>query len=175
MRELLAQLSWDYPDKEKAMVKLLIKQRVFSWTDSYDIYDAYGLPKYFVKADFFSIGHRLHIYNSETGAEVGVIQEKILTWLGKADIIIGGETKGRISRRWSWFKPKYTIDYLGWDIEGDFLGWDYSILSYNGIVAKISKELFHWGDTYSITAMNDEDELEVLLMALSIDMLNCEK
>lgn len=155
------------------MVKLLIKQRVFSWTDTYDIYDADGLPKYFVKADFFTLGHRLHIYSCQTGAEVGMIQEKVFTWLGKADIIIGGAMKGTLSRRWSWFRPKYSIDYNGWNIEGDFMGWDYSIVFYNSIIAKISRELFHWGDTYAITIQNNQDEIDVLLMALSIDMLNC--
>lgn len=34
-------------------MKLLIKQRVFSWTDTYDIYDEYGNVRYFVKGDFF--------------------------------------------------------------------------------------------------------------------------
>ena len=29
-------------------MKLLIKQRVFSWTDTYDVYDEYDEPKYFV-------------------------------------------------------------------------------------------------------------------------------
>lgn len=157
------------------MVKLLIKQRVFSWTDTYDIYDAMGMPKYYVKADLFTLGHRLHIYNCQTGLEVGVIQEKVFNWLGKADITVGGIMKGSISRRWSWFHPKYSVDYNGWNIEGDFLGWDYSILSGTGIVAKISRELMHWGDTYAITVRNDEDEQDVLIMALSIDMLNCEK
>ena len=33
-------------------MKLLIKQRVFSWTDTYDIYDEYGNVRYFVKGDF---------------------------------------------------------------------------------------------------------------------------
>ena len=39
--------------KEKLM-QLLIKQRVFSWTDTYDVYDEKEEPKYFVKAEFFS-------------------------------------------------------------------------------------------------------------------------
>ena len=30
-------------------MRLLIKQRVFSWTDSYDVYDENENPKYFVK------------------------------------------------------------------------------------------------------------------------------
>lgn len=38
-------------------MRLLIKQRVFSWTDSYDVYDENENPKYFVKAEFFSLGH----------------------------------------------------------------------------------------------------------------------
>ena len=40
-------------------MKLLIRQRVFSWTDSYDVYDENGNAKYFVKAEFLSLGHRL--------------------------------------------------------------------------------------------------------------------
>ena len=43
-------------------MKLLIKQRVFSWTDTYDIYDEDGNVRYFVKGDFFSIGHRLRVF-----------------------------------------------------------------------------------------------------------------
>ncbi len=37
-------------------MKLLIKQRVFSWTDSYDVYDEDGDAKYFVKAEFLHWG-----------------------------------------------------------------------------------------------------------------------
>ena len=44
-------------------MRLLIKQRVFSWTDSYDVYDENENPKYFVKAEFFSLGHQLHVYD----------------------------------------------------------------------------------------------------------------
>ena len=42
-------------------MKLLIKQRVFSWTDTYDVYDENGGKKYFVKAEFLTLGHRLHV------------------------------------------------------------------------------------------------------------------
>ena len=34
-------------------MELLINQRVFSWTDSYDVYDETGAARYFVKAEFF--------------------------------------------------------------------------------------------------------------------------
>ena len=33
-------------------MELLIKQRVFSWTDSYDVYDESGRAKYFGRQSF---------------------------------------------------------------------------------------------------------------------------
>ena len=57
-------------------MKLLIKQRVFSWSDSYDIYDEAGNTKYFVKAEFFSFGHQLHVYDAYQN-EIGFIRQKL--------------------------------------------------------------------------------------------------
>lgn len=39
-------------------MKLLIKQRVFSWSDTYDIYDENENPKYFVKGEILSLGQQ---------------------------------------------------------------------------------------------------------------------
>lgn len=38
---------------------------------------------------------------------------------------------------------------------------------------RISKELFHWGDTYVIDIANPEDELMGLMLVISIDVANC--
>ena len=59
-------------------MKLLVKQRVFSWTDSYDVYDENENAKYFVKAEFLSLGHRLHVYDM-AGNELGLIKEKVMS------------------------------------------------------------------------------------------------
>ena len=63
--------------KEKTM-QLLIKQRVFSWTDTYDVYDEKEEPKYFVKAEFFALGHQIHVYD-KSGREVGMVKQRLLT------------------------------------------------------------------------------------------------
>ena len=44
-------------------MKLLFKQRLFSWFDSYDIYDEAGNTVYVVKGQF-SWGHKLAIYDA---------------------------------------------------------------------------------------------------------------
>ena len=105
-------------------MRLLIKQRVFSWTDSYDVYDENENPKYFVKAEFFSLGHQLHVYD-RNNHELGVIRQRLLTFLPAFEIEIGGRVRGEIRKQFSFFKPRYEIDYNGWRVEGDFLGWDY--------------------------------------------------
>ena len=74
-------------------MRLMIKQRVFAWTDTYDIYDEYGNPKYFVKTEFFNIGHHMHIYDMYD-QEVGVIHQEIFHLLPVFEVEIGGRTIG---------------------------------------------------------------------------------
>lgn len=156
-------------------MKLLIKQRVFSWSDTYDVYDEEGNAKYFVKAEFFTLGHQIHVYEKDSGNEVGGVFQKILTFMPKFEIEIGGRPMGEICKRFTFFSQRYDVDYNGWNVEGDFLCWDYDVYSAGKTVAHISKELFHWGDTYAIDIKNPEDELMALLLVIAIDAANCEK
>ena len=74
---------------EENGMKLLIKQRVFSWTDTYDVYDEAGNPKYFVKAEFFTLGHQIHVYDMNHN-EIGAVKERVFHLLPVFDIEIGG-------------------------------------------------------------------------------------
>ena len=91
-------------------MKLLIKQRVFSWGDAYDIYDENGNVKYVVKAEIFALGHQLHVYDAN-GFEIGQIKQKLLTFLPRFEIEISGRTVGTISKQFTLFCPKYEIDF----------------------------------------------------------------
>ncbi len=104
-------------------MKLLIKERDFSWTDSYDVYDESGNVRYFVKAELLALGHQLHVYDQYHN-EIGVIHQKILTFLPAFEIEIGGRKKGLIQKQFSFLNPKYEINYNGWRVEGNFLRWD---------------------------------------------------
>ena len=155
-------------------MKLLIKQRVFSWSDSYDVYDEYGNVKYVVKAEVFSIGHQLHVYDAAQ-REIGIIHEKVFRFLPAFEIEVGGQTKGRIEKQFTFFKPKYEINYNGWRVEVDFVGWEYDVYEGCSAIVHITKELLHWGDTYVIEYGNPEQELDALLLVIAIDAANCQK
>lgn len=65
------------------------------------------------------------------------------------------------------------FDYNGWRVEGDFLD---GIMMYTmecSSIIHISKELFHWGDTYTINFSDPQDELEGLMLVIAIDAANC--
>lgn len=153
-------------------MKLLIKQRVFSWTDTYDVYDDNENVKYGVKAEFFTLGHKIYVYDC-SNHEVGAINQKLLSLFPVFEVIIDGRKIGMIQKKFSVFRPRYEIDYNGWQIEGDFLGWDYQVERNGYGICHISKEPFHWGDTYVLDFQKQEDEVLLLLLVLAIDAANC--
>ena len=148
-------------------------QRFFSWFDSYDIYDESGETLYTVKGEL-SWGHCLRIFDAH-GSEVGVVKERILTWLPKFEVYYQGNYVGCISKELSFLKPRYNIEFEGWEIEGDWLEWDYRILEGEKLVATVSKEVFRWTDTYVIDVNRDEDAIYALMFVLAMDAEKCSR
>ena len=149
-------------------MKLLFKQRAFSWFDSYDVYDEAGNTVFTVKGQL-SWGKCLKIFDRNEN-EVATVEQRLFSWLTTFDIYIGEEQVGCVRKEFSFFHPRFTIDYKGWDIEGDFMEWDYSICGADGTQrAVISKELFNWTDTYSIDVRNSADALPALALVIAID------
>ena len=155
-------------------MKLLFKQRFFSWLACYDIYDEAGNTMFVVKGEL-AWGHLLRIYDA-SGNEVGYIKEKVLTWLPKFEMYIGDHYAGCISKEFTYFKPKFNIDYYGWHVDGDWLEWDYTILNSAGHgIAAVSKEIWNWTDTYVIDVHNPQDSLCALMLVLAIDAEKCSR
>ena len=155
-------------------MKLLFKQRFFSWFDSYDIYDEAGNAVYVVKGEL-SWGHLLRISDAR-GNEVGYIKEKVLTWLPKFEMYVGENCIGSICKEFTFLRPKFNIDCRGWHVEGDWMEWDYKILNSAGqTIADVSKELFNWTDTYTIEIRNPQDALYALMLVLAIDAEKCSR
>ena len=155
-------------------MRMFFKQRIFSWFDSYDIYDEQGKVIYEVKGQL-SWGHCLKIFDAY-GSEVGTVKERVLTFLPKFEVYLGDRYLGCISKEFSFFVPKYDIDYNGWHIEGDFLEWDYQITDGDGgTVAVITKELFHMTDQYVIDVPDQSNALIALMFVLAIDAEKCSR
>ena len=155
-------------------MRLLFKQRFFSWLDSYEVYDEYENTVYQVKGQL-SWGHCLKIFDAH-GRELGIVKERVLTFLPRFEVYEGNQMIGSISKELTFLKPRYNIDFNGWHIEGDWTEWNYSIMDETGrIAAVISKELFHMTDTYVLDIANPADALYVLMFTLAVDAEKCSR
>ncbi len=155
-------------------MKLLFKQRFFSWLDSYDVYSEAGETLYTVKGQL-AWGHCLKIFDA-VGREVGMVKERIFSFFPKFEIYFGPGRQGCIYKEFSLFTPRFHIDLNGWQVQGDFFEWNYRIIGPTGaVVATVGKELLHWTDTYVIDVADPQDALCALALVIAIDAEKCSR
>ena len=155
-------------------MQLIFKQRLFSWFDSYDVYDAEGNTLFSVKGQL-SWGHCLKIYDAY-GRAAGMVKEKVLSFLPRYEIYEGDRYMGCISKELTFVLPKFKVDFNGWRMDGDFFEWDYRILRPNGsIAAAVSKQIWNLTDTYVIDIADPADALHALMLVIAVDAEKCSR
>lgn len=154
-------------------MKLLFKQRAFTWFDSYDIFDEAGDTVYTVQ-DRLAWGHKLEISDA-AGNYLGQVRQEVLTFRPRFSLFIGENCVGQLRKEFALFKPVFTLDCNGWEIEGNFWEWDYRVTEGSRIVMTVSKELFHWTDTYQMDIADPRDALLCLMIVLAIDAEKCSR
>ena len=153
-------------------MKLLFKQRFFSWFDSYDIYDEEGRTAFTVQGKL-AWGHCLEIHDAR-GCHIGTVKEEVLTFLPRFRLYLGDRYVGEICKELTLFKPSFRMDVNGWSIKGNFMEWDYEITDQSGHrVAYLSKQLLNWTDTYVVEVEQERDAVYALMVALAIDAAKC--
>ena len=154
-------------------MKLLFKQRAFTWFDSYDIFDEAGDTVYTVQGRL-AWGHRLEISDA-AGNYLGQVRQEVLTFRPRFSLFIGENCVGQLRKEFALFKPVFTLDCNGWEIEGNFWEWDNRVTEGSRIVMTVSKELFHWTDTYQMDIADPRDALLCLMIVLAIDAEKCSR
>ena len=116
------------------------------------------------KQRFLSWFDSFDIYD-EAGNTVFTVEGR-LAW--------GHKYMGQIKKEFTFFKPRFTLDCGGWQVEGDWLEWDYRVTDHAGrLVMTAQKELLRWTDTYTIDIAQPEDVLLCLMIVLAIDAAKC--
>ncbi len=149
-------------------MKLYIKQKVFSWNEKFTVKDENGNDKYFVEGEFLSLGRKLHVSDA-SGKEVAYIAQKLLTLLPKFEVYINGEKVAEIVKEFTFLRAKYTIEGLGWEVDGDYWSHDYEITKGSVPIVSIQKEWMTWGDSYELDIVDSQDEKIALAVVLAID------
>lgn len=149
-------------------MKLYIKQKVFSWKDKFYVKDENGNDRYYIEGELFSLGKKLHIYDMNSN-ELAFIHQKVLSFLPRFFVFIGGIQVAEIVKEFTFFRNKYRIEGLNWDVDGDFMDHDYEITHMGRPIVSISKEWFTWGDSYMLDIADNVDPINALSVVLAID------
>lgn len=97
--------------------------------------------------------------------------KKIRFGLPRFELKLHDKPVGTIQQKLS-LKTKLDLDYYGWSVQGDMLGWNYEIYDQtNTLLAKIQPEHWHLSDHYALHYEQKQDELPLLLLALAIDCI----
>lgn len=152
-------------------MKLYIKEKVFSLGDKFTVKDEFERDKYVVEGEIFTWGKKLHIYDM-TGQEVAFIKQEVWSFLPRYYVFCNGSQVAEIKKEFSFLFPKYSIEGLGWEIEGSFTAHEYEIDRNGQTIVSISKEWLTWGDSYELNILNPADEIIALAVVITIDCVN---
>jgi len=161
-----------YNIETRLQMKLYIKQKVFSWRDRFAVKDESQRDRWFAKGEILSLSRKLRVYDAN-GTEVAFIRQKLLSFLPRYYIEIGGK-EYEFVREFTLLRPKYTIRNLDWKIDGNFWEHNYSVTDSRGTVMRISKAWLSWGDFYEVDLSDDHSELLCLCVVLAIDCITAD-
>lgn len=82
-------------------MKLYFKQRLFSWLDSYDIYDENQQTIYQVEGKL-AFGHQFSLLNQQ-GQIIGQVKEKIRLFVPEFELIVANQVIGSVKKRSDFF------------------------------------------------------------------------
>lgn len=151
------------------MSRFLIRERLLTLSETYDIYDDDNNPVYAVRHELFSLPRKTRLFDKATGLEVGHITQKMFSLFIEYAIDIRGVTLGSLRKKITFFKPSLEADFDNLKIAGDLWARDFSCYSGDELIFEVSWQFLAFSDTYVVDVHNDEYDEAALLMTIALD------
>lgn len=162
------QIMSDY--EVEIMIKLYIRQKVFSIGDRYNIVNENGQPVFSVESEIFTFGAKIHLYDV-TGQELYFIQQKLFKFLPEYNIYTGDSHCATIKKEFSFLKPRLNItsQFGDFTFDGNLFAMDFVILNNGNLVGELHKKWLSWGDCYELIVNDDNDAPFLCAISIAID------
>lgn len=153
-------------------MRLIIKQKIFSFGDNFVIRDEMDNPILTVKGKVFSFGDKLRIYDMY-GNEIFYIEQKLFKLMPQYEIWQNGNQVAYLKREFTLFKPRINIQsvYGNFTIEGKILQHNFTIYRDNQEVAVVSKKFMSFSDTYTLDIRENENVHFLTTLVIVIDQM----
>ena len=143
-----------------------LKEEFMSF-DHFDIWDASQKLAYSADREFFHFGKKL-IVQDTAGREAAAVQHVPFS-IPCTYLLTIGEQELELTRNFALFSRSYSLEALGWEIEGDFMSLEYEITQGSRRIAAVSREFLSFGSSYALEVFAPEYALIALCTVLAID------
>ena len=149
-----------------------IRERIFSFGDSFTIKDQEGIDRFQVQGKVFSLGDQLSLQNMD-GQELYYIEQKLMRLLPEYNLHKNGQVVAVCKKRFTLFGSKFDIKSpMGLiEIDGYPMNYNYDIKRNGQTVATVDKQFFSLSDTYGADIRNGEDVAFILSLVIIIDQV----
>jgi uncharacterized protein YxjI len=151
----------------------VIREKLFSIGDDFDITDDSGRVAYHVDGKALSMRNRLVIEDPQ-GNEVAAVVRHLVALRPTYAVSVGGQKAADVRKHFfTPFGERFTIDIPGpgdLEIRGHLLDHEFTIERDGEVVATVSKRWFSLRDTYGVDVADGEDDLLVLASVLAVDL-----
>ena len=143
-----------------------LQEELFSF-DHFDIWDEQDNVCFQVDREFLTWGKTLRVRDAQ-GRLCATVHHVPFSIPCSFELETAGGTL-ELDRHFSLFSRSYSIDSLGWEVEGDFFGVDYAITKGSQTVARMEKAWPAFHDRYRLEIADPADAIAALCTVLAID------
>ena len=143
-----------------------LQEELFSF-DHFDIWDERKHACFQVDREFLTWGRTLHVRD---------MQDRLCATVHHVPFSIPScfelelaERTLELQRNFAFFSRSYSVEALGWEVEGNFMGVDYTITQDGREVAHIEKAWPAFHDCYRLEIADGADAMAALCIVLAID------
>lgn len=149
-------------------MKLYMQKDVFRWGVPLPLRDRSGRTRYTVVSDAYALGKRLHVIDL-AGREAVYIHQQIPSLFPRYQVEVYGRPVAEVVKDLSYFRPRYTIEMLDWEVLGSLGGCDYELTQESATVASCRPQ--PEGDMLALEFLDRSLELAALGVILTLNCL----
>ena len=156
------------------MKKFYLKQKVFSFRDSFKVFDEGQNQVYHAKAKMMSFARQYEIYQSDPEQLLFTMRRRLMSFMPVYELFNAeGERVALMRKRFSAFRNRIDIEAEGknYSLEGSVWAHNFTISGDIGIVLAVRKKLLSWGDTYEIEIDDRADVDKMIAFVIMIDSI----
>lgn len=157
------------------MAEFFMKEKAVSIHDIYHIYDQDGVERYQIKSKMLSLHDHTSLLDME-GNELARIHKKLLSIHETHFIEIDGREVTEVRSRLNPIHQKIDAPGFGWQIQGNFMEHDFSVVDKQGDVRMtVHRQWISIGEGYQVVIERDEDVIPGLALMVVLERIMTER